>query len=162
MAEANKKEISAEVLRISELIKAGVTTDAKAGVITENDPGKVYEQSLPEGLTVETVKNVNAHNGNFVAATTHAIGTIAVDTLKANKDLKEVTGDIKTVGRDHVGVTVTRQRDYVNRLGGNNETITKFGVADVTYHHAPGTNTGALKIVRQEIGALAAAALKKL
>ena len=162
MAEANKKEISAEVLRISELIKAGVTTDAKAGVITENEPGKVYAASLPEDLTVEVVQRVGVHNGNFVAATAHAIGSIAVDTLKSNKDLKEVTGGVKTVGRDHIDVTVTRQRDYVNRLGGNNETITKLGVTDVTYHHAPGTNTGALKVVRQEIGALAAAALKKL
>ena len=161
MAETTKKAaVTEEVLRISSLIKNAVTTDAKAGVITENEPGKVYEASLPEGLTVEVVKTVNNHNGNFVAGTAHALGTIAVDTLKANKDLKEVTGDIKTVGKDHVGITVTRSREYVNRLGGGNETIVKFGVTDATYHHAPGTNSGQLKVVRGVIGELAVAALK--
>ena len=49
-----------------------------------------FKKSLPDGLTYETVKQVNNHAQNFALAVAAINGEKAIETLKENKGLDKV------------------------------------------------------------------------
>ena len=65
------------------------TTDLSAVIKTKLalidgsiDDKVAYEDSLPEGLTLDTVKSVRAHDKAYVPAFTHAAQSVVFDAMK--------------------------------------------------------------------------------
>lgn len=155
---AKKLELKPEVQAMSDKLTEGFVIDVNAKTVTTKDG--LYESTLPEGLTIDIVKNVQDHNSTFVAAGAHAFGKLAVDAMKANKGLDKLTVDITMCGKDSVSYTVDREQERINHLGGG-ETIHKFGVITTTLDVRAGKNGGQLKVARSLIGEMAMASLKK-
>lgn len=125
----------------------------------------LYEKSLPEGITADQIKAIQQHNTALVAASAMAVGELAIDAFKADKDLQRVTAEIPAVG-DKISTAVIRSREYPaggipkeGEVRDPNAKITKYGVIEASYEVASNGNKGELKKVRAHIGALAAAAL---
>lgn len=158
MAEKDSK-ISSDVAAMAEAIKANVNLDFKTGTGTETKP--VFEACLPEDLPMETVKRVNNHNANFVAAGGMAFGELSVEAMTKHPKLEKTDINIKMAGTDHVEYRVERTKEYNNHLAGEGAKTVKHGVLTTTYNVKGGTNSGQLKHVRDHLGALAQEALGK-
>ena len=158
MSEEVKKGVAAVVLDLSKKIITELSVQ-KDG--TTNVADGLYVKTLPEGLTEDTVKAVSKHNGNFIAATAHAIGHLALDAMSKDKKLETVSAHVPTIGHDYVDVAVHRQKSFVNPQDTANP-IVKNGVLDVKYHVQSGVaKAGQLKHVRAALAEEAAKALKK-
>jgi hypothetical protein len=145
------------VLELSKKIDTAVTFSD--GTIRETNPGDVYKQNLPAGLTIDLVQKVNDYDAEFVAAGAHAFGSIAINAMAEDKSLKHVTGELKTVDKNKASYSIERSKEYVNHLQGGEKT-TKLGVTTVNYEIKPGKNSGQLKAVRNELAELALSKLK--
>lgn len=125
----------------------------------------LYEKSLPEGITTDQIKAIQQHNTALVAATGLAVGELAIDAFKADKDLTRVSTEFAAVG-DKISTAVIRSREYPaggipkeGEVRDPNAKIVKYGVIEAAYEVASNGNKGELKKVRTHIGALALAAL---
>jgi hypothetical protein len=119
----------------------------------------IYESTLPEGISLDVVNKIEKHNGNFIAASTYALGRVGTKALAENKKLDTVETVIKMGGRNVLGLTMERQRTYPNPQDKENP-IVKHGVIAVNYDIVADNNSGQLKIARGLINDLAAGALK--
>lgn len=146
------------VLALSKKIEAAVSL-SDDGVIKEKDAGKVYEENLPAGVTVDLVQKVNDYDAEFVAAGAHAFGSIAINAMAENKNLKEVTGELKTVDKNKASYSIERSKEYTNHLQGGEKTV-KYGVVTTSYEIRAGKNSGQLKAVKNELAELALSKLK--
>jgi len=147
-----------EVAALSEQLVKGITVDGKTATATAVET--LYKDNLPEGLSMEAVKAVSDYNTTFVAAGTHAFGTVAIDAAKSHKKLEKVSIDIPMGVKDSLSLTFDRRQEIPNRFG-NGETIVKYGVIKPTYEVKAGKNGAQLKAARSVINELAAAALAK-
>lgn len=159
---SDKKESTAPavkqvVIDMSEKMKSGITLDKKTGTATAADD--IFASTLPEDLSIETVKRVSEHNGNFIAAGALAFGDMSVAAMAKNKGLEQTTLKIAMAGRDSVEYTVDRTKQYRNPQDEKNP-IVKHGVVSATYNSLVGTNTGSLKAARKTIEQAAMDALK--
>lgn len=146
-----------EVLALANKIETAMTIDKATGIVTT--ASDIYSTTLPDGITIETVNTIEKHNGNFIAASAHAIGTIAVGAMKENNGLASAETVITMGGRNELGLTVDRERTYRNPQDANTP-IVKQGVVSITYDVVADNDSGQLKIARKSINSLAAAALK--
>lgn len=146
----HNKNIKPEVLEMSEKIKSQLKIDGRNGHITGED--NIFESTLPEDLTMETVNKVSDHNTTFVAAGVHAMGSLAVEAMKDHSHLNEATGSIKMGGKDTLDVNIERSRTYANRLQEGADDVVKHGVMDINYTVMAGKNAGQLKKVKMAIG----------
>lgn len=156
-AEKKQASFKPEVQELADKIAKGITIK-KTGesAIEEN----LYEAHLPEGMTMETVRDVRAYTSNFIAAGQHAFGVAAVDAMKKNDDLQKVTDTLGLGEKDTVTYTVERNRTFMDHMGANKDNpkpILKHGVCSATVTMA-GTagSVGQLKIARTHVGAYAA------
>lgn len=138
-------------------------TLAENGVILPEE--HFYEKVLPEGITMDQIKAIQAHNTALLAAVPMAVGEIAIDAFKADKTLDRVSAVIPA-GSDKISVAVLRSREYPaggipkeGEVRDPNAKIVKYGVIEASYEVASNGNKGELKKVRTHIGALALAAL---
>jgi hypothetical protein len=152
-AAVNEKKVQT----LAERIIAETTIDNATGVGAA--PDDLYERTLPEDLTMETVTKVTDHNTTFIAAATDAAGKLAVKAMKENKDLQRATVPFNMGVRDQVTVSVDRKATYPNPQKPE-EPIVKFGATTVKYDVRSSHNVGVLKSVRAEISKLAAESLK--
>lgn len=150
-------QLKEDVLELATKIEAGLTMDKKSGVATASED--LYEQNLPEDLTMEEVKKVSDYNTTFVAAGTYAFGKLSVDAMSGNKGLEKTTGEIKMGVKDTLSFSMDRRKEYVNHLTGGDKTV-KFGVVTSAYEVRAGKNAGQLKVARTMIAELAADKLK--
>ena len=149
-------KIKPVVRELATAIKESLETDSKAGVISEKE-GSIYISTLPEGITEDIVEAVSSHNTNFVAASSLAVGELALDGLAENKDIDRFTGHIDMIGKDSITINVDRSKSYP--AIGSNEPIVKKGVVTTNYEIRAGKNAGQLKGARQHIAELANKAL---
>lgn len=158
-----KPEISEAVLEMAKAIEAELTLDNKTGIVAAGEG--IYEKTLPENLTIDTVKAVSTHNANFVAAGSYAVGSMAVAAMAKHKNLERVSSEIKMAGKDVLNVAVERSKDFVNHLKrdekGEPEKSIRFGVVTTGYEVRAGKNAGELKKVRSAIADMAMAKLSK-
>lgn len=73
-----------------------------------------YVETLPEGITVDTIKQIQEHNSVFFPAVEHAIGTAGNSLMKANDDIVDLKTTVSLVGRDRYEVKQVRMRESVN------------------------------------------------
>ena len=111
---SNQKPVSPEIVELAGKIKPtlAITDDVIA------IPKDTYEKHLPEGVTIETVKTIQAHRGQFMAAMQLAAGEIIHDTnhFKDHKDVAAVSGEYP-MGNDDGSFTVHRVRRVPVALG---------------------------------------------
>lgn len=152
-------KLKEDVLVLSKKIEEGLSIDTKTGVGTEK--GDLYEQNLPENITMEQVANVTDYNSTFIAASTHAFGKIAVEAMRGNKKLESATAELKMGTKDALSINVERSKQYTVQLGDKKgETIVKHGVVTAAYDVRAGKNGGQLKVARAAIADMAAEFLK--
>ena len=146
-----------KVQTLSDLILAETKMDNTTGAGSSSD--NVYEKTLPQDVTMDMVTKVTEHNTVFIAAATKVAGQLAIDAMKANKDLQRATVPFNMGVRDQLTVSVDRQATFPNPQKPE-EPIVKYGSTSVKYDVRPAHNVGTLKTVRQEISKLATEALK--
>lgn len=154
MSKEEKTEVKEEVRGIADFIKKQLKH--KSGGEMEV-PEDVYEKTLPEGLDLKTVKKVQKHNSNFVAAAELANGEKGLDLMKKEKDIDRVHSRFK-VGADRVDTLIDRSREKPDGDGGKTE---QFGVSDTSFTVAAAGNKAALKQVRSSLAEQAKKALSK-
>jgi CRISPR/Cas system CMR subunit Cmr4 (Cas7 group RAMP superfamily) len=104
--------IKQEIVNLAAAIRADIKIDAATGVATVGPD--LYERLLPEGLTVDIIKQVKEHDTKIIAAVPLALGEEAIPVMKKNKGLENATLIMPTVGKDTIGATFTRQREATN------------------------------------------------
>lgn len=125
----------------------------------------LFESTLPEGMTMDTVTAVRQHTANFIAAGQYTFGRAAVDAMSKNKDLNEVSASVSLGCKDTVEYSVERSHTYMDRMGANKDNpreIVKHGVctATITMQGTAGSS-GQLGLARKHVGAYAAQLLSK-
>jgi len=155
--EAKGPTLKTEVLELADRIEAALNVDNKTGMAPAADD--IYEQTLPEDVTMTLVNKIEKHNANFIAASTYALGRVGTKALAGHKKLDSVETVIKMGGKNELHLTMERQRTYPNPQDKENP-IVKHGVISVNYDIVADNNAGQLKIARSLINDLAADALK--
>lgn len=156
MSAEKAPKINAEVIKLSDLIKPGIKIAKDATV--EIDP-ELYTKTLPEGLTKETVEQVNQHNSNFFAATTHAFGHTAVDHMKKHKDVEVLSASFPLLGKDTWNVGIDRKKTFPNPANPD-QPIESYGVVSAKLEiNEARLKVGQLKQVKLELGEAALKAL---
>lgn len=126
-------EIKTEVKELAEKIKSAIKIDPKTGAM-EAVSKEFYASTLPDGITVDTIKQIHDHDTKFVAAQTLAHGEIANAAAKKNKSLEESKLKVPTVGRSNISTIWKRETQNNNPATG--EKIVKYGVvtAKLDFH----------------------------
>ncbi len=146
-------DIKPEVLELSKKLKAGITI-TKDGSASVADG--IYEQNLPEGVSMDTLKEIQKHNNTFIAAAAHAFGTEAIGTMKKNAEVSAVSLSIPTVGKDSLDLSIQRERPIPNANGEG--TTVKYGSLQAKYNMYGAGSRGQLLKVKQELSEAASAA----
>lgn len=97
----------------TDAILAALTIDNQTGAIAEKpDADKpeltLYEKTLPETLSMESVKAVKLHDTRFVAGSARALSELSNGAMAANKELVSATHTLAMFGKDSVTVTANR------------------------------------------------------
>jgi len=152
-----KINLEKEVLELASKIEKDLVIDKKTGLVTENK--SLYEENVPEGLTVEVIEKVADYNTKFIAAGAFAFGNIAINAMASNKSLDNATATFKMIDKDSVSYNLERHKVFNNHLG-NGEAIDKYGVITTSYDVRGGKNAGQLKTARKLIAEIASSKLK--
>ena len=153
-------KVPSEVLEIANAAKAKMKAD---GGMVELDK-EFYAETLPEGLTMDTVKQLQKHNANVVAGVGMAFGEVSIEAMKKDKQLKE-TQFSTNIGKDTVGGVFRREYEKsmgIPKDGEERKTETAYGQLNMSYKvHGAAGSRGALKKVRDGLNAMARDALTK-
>lgn len=128
-----KNETVAKHRDLANIIKNTLTVDGT--VIKEKEAHLAYNQSLPEGLTPDTVKAVAKHNASFIKAAHVAVGETAAGIFKKDKTVEKVSAHLGyNAPSDSIDFTAERTRVYPNPQAGEGEPtkVTKHLVLTMT------------------------------
>ena len=75
-----------------------------------------FEATLPETLTLKTVKEVQNHINAFEAAANYAVGQFSIGHFQANPEVQTVIASTK-IGRDTYHVAVARTQQVSTGIG---------------------------------------------
>lgn len=147
-----------EILDIAKSAKARMKADG--GMV--NLDKEHYAESLPEGLSMETVKHLQKHNANYVAGVGRAFGEVSIEAMKKDNQLKE-TQLSTNIGKDTVGGVFRREYEKsmgIPKDGEERKTEKAYGQLNMSYKtHGSAGSRGGLKKVRDELNSMARAAL---
>lgn len=121
-----KSEALQKHRELADAIKSNLKVEG--AVITEDKSHKPYNENLPEGITVETVKTIAKYNNQFVRSAHLAVGETAAGILNKDKNLDRVQAKVGFfASSDSVNMTVDRSKTYPNPQAkdGQPEKITK-------------------------------------
>lgn len=150
-ATSARPEVNENILALADTIKKDLKIGE--GGVAEL-PKDIYEQTLPENITMADVKRVADHNTAFAAGLTLALGEAGVAAFKKDKKLAQVSVDV-TAGKDKVAALVQREKQVADGKGGQQ---VKHFVANTKWTFAGAGNRGALKKIRDHLSAVGAAA----
>lgn len=136
-------DISAKTIELSEQLKNDVVINDKGIEVTKD----AYEKTLPEGITMDTVQQLQQHDTNFVAAACKAVGEKAFEHMKDNKDVKQMSAQVN-MGNNTLATTIQRERQYPNPEGG---TSTTYGSMTPRITVGATGNRGDLKKVKSMV-----------
>lgn len=146
-ATTEKKEITLkpDVQALAEKIRQDMKLDKTGVAVVSPD---LYVQTLPEGLTKETVKLLSEHNSRWVAAGGLALGQESIPVMKKHKDLNQTTLVVPTIGKDNFAFAFDRSKEV--RAPGAEESTTKYGILAASLNiYNDGANVGEVKKVKQ-------------
>ena len=150
-SEKKVRELKPEVVRIAGILKDQFSLDKTTGDITQGSEDSLYEKSLPEDLTMPTVKKVHGHDRHFTAALTQVVGELSLEGFKENKDLQQTNVKVSTDGRSSVTIKHDRKKEYEDRISNKGEaaaTVVKFCKPSVKVTTSLGND---FNIVKQEL-----------
>lgn len=151
------KSIKNEVLEMAAAIEAKMKLDAATGIASGTS---VFEDTLPEDLTMEVVTKVHDHESLFIAGTVQYLGQAAIAAMTDNTNLKECSTELK-MGKNTLNVQIDRSKEYTNHLTGGGEKTVKYGVTTVAFDVKGSKKSGGqLKAVTLGISELAMSKLK--
>lgn len=140
-------EIKPEVVALAKTLKSQMTLGDN-GVVTYNDPKAVFETTLTDtGLDMKQVKALHDHRDTLIAAQGQAVGELALDAFKKDKNLSQVSVEMKCA-KDVIGSTVSRHKSFNDGKGGK---IERYGVLNTRYEANGAGKRGQLKIVRDNL-----------
>lgn len=151
-------EIKKEVLDLSKKIGDGLSLGEK-GIIAPAEG--LYETLLPEGLSMDTLERVQAHNTEVLAATMHAVGKIAIPAMQKDDTLNKVTLELPTVGKDTFSFAFDRSRQVRDGAPGDKDAgmKTKYGISTIAVDIYGAGNRGDVGAVKSFLSQDAADAL---
>ena len=86
-------------------------------VIKETEFRSAYLENLPEGHNEKTVEELAKYNSRFVTATHIAVGEMAADIFKNNKNIDTVEAEVGYFGKnDSININVARTKTFQNHL----------------------------------------------
>lgn len=142
------------VQELSDKLIKGLEVNKTDGVISETREN--YIDHLPEGITKEIDAKVDEYRTEFVAASAHAVGSLAVEALVGNKKLDTVTAELK-MGQNGVRHSLDREQT----LNFGDGPFVKHGVMRTKVDIKGAQNSGQLKTARQIVGDIAAERISK-
>ena len=119
-----------------------------------------YVKSLPDGITLDTVKKIKEHDAVFFPAVTKAFGESAIEAMKADEKLESIDLPVPMVGDDKFDITFKRSYEHMDMA--TKEMKTSYGglTASLTVQAAR-HNRGAMTAIKIELKAAALAAFAK-
>ena len=106
-------ELKPETLAMAKLIEPCVTvTDTGTAEFAKD----TVEKALPEGLTLETVKTVQAFTNTFEAAANYVVGQKGITHFENNPNSSTVMGSCK-IGHDTYQVAMARMQSVSAGVG---------------------------------------------
>ena len=119
-----------------------------------------YVKSLPDGLTLDTVKKLQEHNAVFYPAVTKAFGESAIEAMKADEKIEVLDLAVPMVGDDAFNVNFKRSYEHMDMA--TKEMKTSYGglSASLTVQAAR-HNRGAMSAIKNDLKAAALAAFAK-
>lgn len=139
-------EIKQEVLDLAEKIKSGISI-SKDGTVTIAED--LYIKQLPESIDPKVLAEAQKHTSQFIAAAAYVMGDKALDIMKKNAEINEVSMEIPTVGKDALNFNFKRSREVPNVAGDGK--ITKYGSMTVKMDSYGTGSRGQLLKVKQEL-----------
>lgn len=140
--------VTVEVRDASKIIEKKLVI-GKDGTIVP--PANLYEELLPEGLTMDHVKRVQAHDTLMGSAVALALGNKAIPFFTAHPEATEVNLEKLPMGRNSLRGTVEREA-HVPSIGGS--PITKHCHVTLKYTAASaGVSGAAFKRIRDHFNA---------
>ena len=151
--EKEPRELKAETKRIADFLKGKFSLDAKTGDVEQIGEGSLYEESLPEDLTMKTVKQVHGHDKCFVAAVGKIVGDMSLEAFVENKELQQTELKLPTDGHSSIELRCARQKEYVDRISTNGTgetppTVHKFANLSIKVKTSLGSE---FNIVKREL-----------
>lgn len=96
---------------LATLVKSNLTV--AGSVISEVEASKAYDNSLPDGLTPELVKELSKHNARYIKASAIAVTETAAEAMLADKSIDQMTAKIGfNAPGDAIEFSVDRQRTF--------------------------------------------------
>jgi hypothetical protein len=141
-----KATLSEEVIKLATSIREQLEIDTDTGVVTEKDTGGAYDYNLPHGITKDTIKTISNYNTTYVAASTYAVGQVALEAFNANTKLNRCSGKLRMGHKDDLEVIVDKS---------DKSEYTIHGSLDIR----ASKNSGQLKAARDAIKEMGANAL---
>lgn len=119
-----------------------------------------YTSSLPEGITVGIVKQLQEHNAVFFPAATKAFGEKAIEAMKADGKLESLDLSLPMVGDDKFDVSFKRSYEHMDMA--TKEMKTSYGGVSASLTvQAARHNRGHMSTIKNELKAAALAAFAK-
>lgn len=147
-------EIKQDTKDLAKTLKGKITIGDN-GVATVKEG--TYVELLPEGITEDTVKKLQAHNSHLVAAAALATGELAIDYLKKHKSVAAVELSMPTTGKDTLDITVKRDKQVTNPQ--TKEASTVYGAVTAGFSIYSTRPRGELAKVKDHLADLALKAL---
>lgn len=118
---------------LSDKIKEGL--EVNGTTIKEKESHSAYFANLPEGVEKKHVEELAKYNSKFVTSAHVAVGELAADIFKQNKNVDQVEAQLGFFGKtDSIEIGVSRTKTYQNHLAERPEDkeITKHLVMKTT------------------------------
>ena len=94
--------------RIEALNKAlSAATTIKDNIVVIENSEKIFNDNLPKGVTLEAVQELGSYRSDFSVALTQVAGKAIVTHLNENKDVGNMSAEVKTADVDF-GLRVAR------------------------------------------------------
>lgn len=138
------------VLNISAAVLPKLVIDSTSGHAASID--ETFEENLPEGMEMSTVKSVFQYRDDYVAGVHHALGVKGAEVSATNKELSQVSLTTNILN-DSLTCRIARERVGNNPAKPGEKVVTP-GASSNNYTVRGAKNVGQLKHVRTEISDL--------
>lgn len=132
--------------------KINAQPDAKTG--SAPDVSAAYVETLPEHITPALIKDLHAHNADFMTAMTVSLGTNSIPLMKKNSELAATTVHALDPAGNKFSATFTRSAMVSGGPGADR--VEKHGVTAASIElRAARKSSGSLAEARAHLSALA-------
>jgi hypothetical protein len=147
-------EIKSDIVSLSKTLKGKITIGENGVAVVE--PG-TYVALLPEGISEDSVKQLQSFHSELAAAATLATGELAVPYMRKNKGVASVELSIPMVGKDALDVSIKREKTVINPSTKEHSTV--YGAATAGFTVYSTRPRGEMAKVKSHLAELAMKAL---